>query len=597
MIARSTSPINICALTVLRSLHTSPPPPTSKAGFAAILRSASNRAHLKQIHALLLTTGLSHKNSLLTQLFLSLISIPDMAYARHLLDDMHKPRVFLWNTLIRAYARTNLPGNAIALYHDMRRLGVRPDNFTFPFVLKACADLLDVWLGMAIHSLVIKFRLVNDAIVQTELMIMYAKLGACDSAENIFESMSSGSKDLVAWNALISSLTQNGRADKALRLFHRMESAGMKPDSITLVSAISSCAYLGCLERGRRLHRRIKEEMLESNVFVENALLDMYAKCGSMEEASKLFGEMQQKSIVSWSIMIGGYAVNGDSQRALSLFSRMQDEGVQPNHVTYLAVLSACSHAGLVGEGKEYFSRMLDPKVEHYATMVDLLGRSGHLEEAHSLIKSMPIEPDAGVWGALLGSCTIYHDLGLGQLAADEVFRLAPEIPSYHVLLSNIYAASGRWDDVEKVRENMRGNHVRKVAAYSSVELDGEVYLFHEGSHGQWKEIYKKLDEVTTALRGMGYEPITGVVLHDVESEEKEAAVRTHSEKLAIAFSLTRLKSGGTPIRIMKNLRVCNDCHTFFKYVSRALGRDIIMRDKNRFHHFKDGECSCRDFW
>ncbi|XP_072992600.1 pentatricopeptide repeat-containing protein At2g01510, mitochondrial [Typha latifolia] len=573
-------------------------PPTTKAGFAALLRCFSHPAPLSQLHALILTSGLSHKNGLLTHLLISLSSSGHLAYARDLFDGMHKPRAFLWNTLLRAYVKNQRPDDTISLYHRMRCLGIRPDNFTFPFVLRACADLIDVYLGMAVHAVLLRVGLVFDAIVETELMVMYAKLGESDLAEHVFEELGrTDGKDLIAWNALISAFSQNGHADKALKLFKQMELEGVEPDSITLVSVISSCAYLGCLELGRKLHRRVREEMQKPNVFVDNALLDMYTKCGCMDEASKLFDEMRQRNVVSWSTMIGGYAINGDSRGALALFSCMEDVGVRPNEVTFLAILTACSHAGLVSEGKQYFRRITNPRIEHYATMVALLGRSGHLKEAYSFIKSMPIEPDAGIWGALLGACTTNRNTELGQLAADQLLRIAPDVPSYHVLLSNIYAACGRWDYVEKIREKMKGKALKKVAAYSSVEMGGEVHVFYEGSHSWSKDIYGKLDELTALVRGVGYAPMTGVVLHDVEVEEKEAAVGTHSEKLAIAFSLIKSKSCETPLRIMKNLRICSDCHAFFKYTSKALNRVIIIRDKSRFHHFRDGQCSCNDFW
>lgn len=480
----------------------------------------------------------------------------------------------------------------------MHSVNVRPDSFTPPFVVKACAKLLDVRFGMAVHGVIVKFGLDDDTIVSTELMVMYAKSGDWESADCVLDlSSESARRDLVFWNALISAYAQNGNASRSLALFRIMESKRIVPDAVTFVSAISSCASLGCLEFGRELHFRLKEVR---NAYVENALIDMYAKCGSMDEASRVFSEMgSRRNVVSWSAMIGGYAINGDSDRALFLFSDMQNNGVHPNSVTMLAVLAACSHAGLVNEGKKYFSSIAQPTMEHYATMVDLLGRSGNLQEAYRFIKGMPIQPDAAVWGALLGSCTVHCDTNLGQIAADELFKLSPTTPSYHVLLSNMYAISGRWIDVQKVRGRMRGNNLKKIAAYSSVELDGELHVFFEGSHAECKEIYKKLDELNGIIKGMGYRPETGIVLHDVEAEEKEAALRTHSEKLAIAFILIHSEKSGLeiPHRIMKNLRICNDCHNFFKYASKALGKEIIMRDKNRFHHFKNGSCSCKDFW
>ncbi|KAG0451277.1 hypothetical protein HPP92_026302 [Vanilla planifolia] len=508
---------------------------------------------------------------------------------------MHKPRVFLWNTLMRGYFRSDLCSEAIAIYCEMHRLAVRPDEFTFPFVLKACSTLVDIWAGMEAHAIVVKLGFDFNNIVGTELVVMYAKFGDPDCADYAFESMGNH-RDLVSWNALISAHSQNGRADRALAHFRSMESTGIEPDTITVACVLSSCAYLGCLELGKKLHYRMEQGDLPSNTYVENALLDMYSKCGNMDEAFKLFGEMRTRNVVSWSTIIGGYAINGNSRKALDLFYQMRSEGVPPNDVTMLAVLSACSHAGLVRKGKELFRSLDKPTVEHCAAIVDLLGRSGHLHEAYTFIQSMPITPDAGVWGALLSACSIYRDTELGEIAADEILRLAPEVPSYQILLSNMYVALGRWGDAEKIRERMRRSGLRKVGAYSSVELNGEVHVFYEGSHSQSKEMNRVLSELTGRVRSIGYEPESSVALHDVEEEEKQAALLVHSERLAIAFSIIHSKVEGSPLRIMKNLRICYDCHEFFKHVSKVLGRAILMRDKSRFHHFGDGHCSCKEF-
>ncbi|KAF8407645.1 hypothetical protein HHK36_006778 [Tetracentron sinense] len=583
---------------------TIPSPPLTKQAFTSLLKSSSSHPNqLKQIHALLTTTGLSIKNSLITQLLTSFILLGDMTYARRLFDEMHKPRPFLWNNLIKGYVKNNLLVEATAIFGQMQRIGVHPDQFTFPFVLKACAELDDLWGGVEVHAHVVKFGLDFDAIVRTELMIMYVKFGELVSAEYLFESMTQ--RDLVAWNALIAAYVQTGHAGKAIWRFRQMGSAGIKPDSVTIVGALSACAHLGCLEIGKQIDQFVIEEGLESNVFVNNARLDMYAKCGNMDMARSLFNKISQRNVISWSTMIGGYAINGESEKALDLFSKMENEGVQPNHVTFLGVLSSCSHVGLVSKGKTYFEYMaqsedrnIQPRIEHYACMVDLLGRSGHLEEAYDFIKSMPIEPDSGVWGALLGACTIHQNIDLGPYVADVLFDLAPEMASYYVLLSNMYAAAERWDDVEKVRRRMRKKGMKKIAAYSSVESNSEIHVFHGGDrlHPQSESIYKVLEELIKQMKGIGYVPKTSAVLHDVEMEEKEVTLSTHSEKLAIAFGLINVRPED-PIRVMKNLRFCDDCHTFSKFVSRITKREIIVRDKHRFHHFNDGVCSCKDFW
>ncbi|GAV63119.1 PPR domain-containing protein/PPR_2 domain-containing protein/DYW_deaminase domain-containing protein [Cephalotus follicularis] len=581
-------------------------PPTlfTKQTFKPLLQVCSSCPNqLKQIHAIVLSTGLSIKNSLITQLLTCFTILGDMPYARQLFDEMHKPRTFLWNTLIKGYVKNELPCEAASVYRQMHSLGISPDPFTYPFVVKACSGLGETWEGEAIHGHVVKYGLEFVAMVRTELMIMYVKFGELGLADFLFESMVE--RDLVAWNALIAACVQMGYAGKALSLFRQIGVDGIQPDAVSVVSALSGCGQLGCLEIGEEIYRLARKEGIDCNIIVENAHLDMYVKCGSVEMARDLFEIIPCRNVVSWSTMIAGYAMNGESEKALALFSRMQSEGLKPNYVTYLGVLSACSHSGLVSQGRAYFNRMahsgdknIQPRKEHYACMVDLLGRSGHLDEAFNFIKSMPMEPDSGVWGALLGACVIHQNLELAQHVADNLFEVAPAIASYHVLLSNVYATAGRWDCVDKVRLRMRKKGIKKITAYSSVESDGEIHVFFGGdrSHPQSASIYDKLEELLKQMKCIGYIPKTGYVLHDVEMEDKEVTLSTHSEKLGIVFGLINVKPE-YPIRVMKNLRVCEDCHTFSKFISKITGRNIIMRDKKRFHHFRNGVCSCKDFW
>lgn len=578
--------------------------PLTKQMLSELLRASSSKPkQLKMIHAIVLRTGFYEKNSLLTQLFENLLLIGDMCYARQVFDEMHKPRIFLWNTLFKGYVKNQLPFESFLLYKKMRDLGVRSDEFTYPFVVKAISQLGVLPCGSSLHAHVVKNGFDCLGIVATELVLMYMKFGELSSAEFLFQSMQV--KDLVAWNAFIAVCVQTGNSAIALEYYRKMCADAVQFDSFTVVSMFSACGQLGSLEIGEEIYDRARKEGIDCNIIVVNARLDMHLKCGNTEAARAIFDEMKQKNVVSWSTMIVGYAMNGDSGEALALFTMMQNEGLRPNYVTFLGVLSACSHAGLVNEGKRYFSLMvrsndknLEPRKEHYACMVDLLGRSGLLEEAYEFIKKMPVEPDTGIWGALLGACAVYRDMILGQKVADVLVETAPNIGSYHVLLSNIYAAAGKWDCVDKVRSKMKKLGTKKVAAYSSVEFDGKIHFFNRGdkSHPQSKVIYEKLEEILKKIRNMGYVPETGVVFHDVEMEDKESSLSHHSEKLAIAFGLVNGRVGH-PIRVMKNLRTCDDCHVFSKFVSRLTSTEIIMRDKNRFHHFRNGVCSCGEFW
>jgi pentatricopeptide repeat protein len=329
----------------------------------------------------------------------------------------------------------------------------------------------------------------------------------------------------------------------------------------------------------------------------------MYAKCGSIEIARHLFDKMVKRDVVSWNTIISGYGMHGRGEDALALFSQMQEKDMVPNSITFISVLSACSHAGLVNEGWHYFDCMnkvycISPGMKHYACMVDLLGRAGLLDEAQNFIQKMPIQPDAGVWGALLGACRIHGNVDLGECIAKQLLELESEDAGHYVLVSNIYAAAGRWDDVSRMRTLMKKRELKKTPGYSFIEVNNRTHAFVVGdrSHPQSEQIYALLENLAGQMEVAGYVPDTKFVLHDVEEEVKEDLLYSHSEKLAIAFGLINT-SPGTPIRITKNLRVCGDCHNATKFICKIVGRDIIVRDAYRFHHFTNGMCSCGDYW
>lgn len=268
-----------------------------------------------------------------------------------------------------------------------------------------------------------------------------------------------------------------------------------------------------------------------------------------------------------------------------------------------VGVLSACSHTGLTDRGTEYFHSMnkdygITPNSKHYACMIDLLGRAGCLEEAQNLIRNMPFEPDAATWGALLGASRIHGNMELGEQAAEMVFKMEPHNSGMYVLLSNLYAASGRWVDVSKMRLKMRQIGVQKTPGYSWVEVQNKIHTFTVGDcfHPEKGRIYAFLEELDLKMKHEGYVSSTKLVLHDVEEEEKKHMLKYHSEKLAVAFGILTMPSG-KPIRVMKNLRVCEDCHNAIKHISKIVGRLIILRDSHRFHHFSEGICSCGDYW
>ncbi|KAL3523752.1 hypothetical protein ACH5RR_016586 [Cinchona calisaya] len=331
-----------------------------------------------------------------------------------------------------------------------------------------------------------------------------------------------------------------------------------------------------------------------SDFFAGNSLVNMYAKCA--------FSEVSRSGTVSWSSMIGGRAQHGHGKNALLLFDEMLRDGVLPNHVTLVSVLCACNHAGPVTEAKKYFEMMeesfgIQPSQEHHACMIDVLGRAGKLDEAMDLVNKMPFEANASIWGALLGAVRIHKNVDLGQLAAEMLLTLEPEKSSTHVLLAKVYASVGSWENVAKVRRLMKDSKVKKELGMSWIEVKDKIYMFIVGdrSHSRSKEIYAKLKELGVLMAKAGYVPMIEIDLHDVEQKEKELLPAHHSEKLTVAFALIETPPGA-PIRVKKNLRICLDCHTAFKFICKIVSWEIIVRDINRFHHFSDGSCTCGDY-
>ncbi|KAJ7529958.1 hypothetical protein O6H91_15G072200 [Diphasiastrum complanatum] len=521
--------------------------------------------------------------------------------ARELFNNMSERNVVSWNAMIAGYAQTGLGKEALALYEQMKEEGVQPDNVTFALLLKACASLAALGQGKQLHSDIIKRGFQSDKLVGNTLVDMYAKCGRTEDARELFNNMSE--RDAVSWNAMIAGYAQNGLGKEALALYEQMKEEGLQPNNVTFVLLLKACASLAALEQGKQLHSDIIKRSFQSDVIVGSTLVDMYAKCGRTEDARELFNNMSERDVASWNAMIVGYAQNGLGKEALSLFDQMQREGTKPNEVTYICLLSACAHSRLVDEGRYVFDSMcknhgVTPTREHYACMVDLLGRAGCLSDAELFINKMPIQADSVVWMTLLGAARNHGHVEIGKRAFDRVVKLEPKNAAPYVLLSNIYAAAGRKDELAKIRNEMKDAGVKKMPGCSWIEVDNQVHAFVVGdvTHPQIKEILAELDRLVGLMKEAGYIPDLSFVLDDVEDDEKENALCQHSEKLAIAFGLINTPPG-TLIRIKKNLRMCGDCHNATKIISKIVGREISVMDVNRSHHFKDGFCLCGDYW
>ncbi|XXG63528.1 hypothetical protein AAC387_Pa05g1696 [Persea americana] len=429
-------------------------------------------------------------------------AVGDLVSARLLFDAVGGPAdVVLWSAMISGYAKNGDSNEALKLFEEMQSLGLRPNSITMVSVISACTQLGDFGRGKWIHDFMVKSGIEMNMVVCTSLLDMHTKNGSVDEARKLFDMMPT--RDVVSWNSLINSYAKNGYAYEALEAFKEMQDLGMEPNKVTFLSVLSSCAQIGALEKGREMDCLAKKMGIGSDLSVGTALLDMYAKSGSLADAHRVFDRISPRDVIVWSAMINGYAMNGLSDEAISLFRRMLEEGIYPNEVTYVCVLTACSHGGLVDEGFELFYSMardhrIEPRMEHYACMVDLLGRAGLLHEAKSFVDSMPFVPSASVWGCLLGACVTHKNIEIGKYAARKLFRLEPMNDQNYVLLSNIYADASRWEDVENIRMTMKCMGTKKSPGCSWIEIGDEIYEFlvEDRMHPSHPQIYEILDSL-----------------------------------------------------------------------------------------------------
>lgn len=555
---------------------------------------------VKLIHGYVTKYGLDSLVNVSTALADAYSKCGYLNVARLIFDGMENKNVVSWNTVIDGYVQNENSKEAMELFGKMLDEGVEPTNVTIMAALHACADLGDVTKGEFIHNLINQYNFSSDVSVMNSLISMYSKCKRVDIAAEIFKNLRN--KTIVSWNAMILGYTQNGRVTEAIDHFCKMKIQNIKPDSFTMVSVIPAIAELSVPRQAKWIHGLVIKTCWDKNVYVMTALVDMYAKCGAITTARKLFDMMDNPHVTTWNAMIDGYGTHGLGKFAINLFGEMLKGDIKPNEITFLCVISACSHAGLVKEGQKYFSIMkndfgLEPSMDHYGAMVDLLGRAGKLKEAWEFIQTMPVKPAINVYGAMLGACKIHKNVDLGEKAAFKLFESDPEEGGYHVLLANIYATASKWDKVAKVRVEMEKKGIRKTPGCSLIDFKNKVHSFYSGctSHPQSEKIYAFLEKLIDKIKAAGYVPDSSSI-HDVEESVHEKLLTSHSEKLAIAFGLLNT-SPGTTIHIRKNLRVCGDCHSATKYISLVTGREIIVRDMHRFHHFKNGACSCGDYW
>ncbi|PON38193.1 DYW domain containing protein [Parasponia andersonii] len=573
--------------------------------FAAVLCAVIGLDDLKfgqQVHGCVVKTNFVWNvfvgNALLD--FYSKLDCP--IEARKLFDEMPKLDSVSYNIMITGHVWNGQFKECLDLFRLLQFSKFDRRQFPFATMLSMAAVTSNLEMGKQIHSQTIMTTADSEISVANALVDMYAKCNRFKEAKAIFSDLSYRSQ--IPWTALISAYVQNGLHEEGLEMFNDMRRANVSADQATFASILRATANLASLSLGRQLHSPLLKSGFMSNVFSGSALLDMYAKCGSMKDALQTFQEMPKRNLVSWNALISAYAQNGDGKGTFKTFEQMVQSGFVPDSVSFLSVLTACSHCGLVEEGFKYFDSMtclykLVPKREHYASMIDVLCRSGRFDEAEKLMAQMPFEPDEIIWSSILNACRIHKNQELATKAANQLFNMVElRDAAPYVSMSNIYAAAGKWDSVGKVKKAMRERGVRKITAHSWVEIKHKIHVFtaNDKSHPQMGEIRGKIDVLANQMGKEGYKPDTSCTLQNEEEEIKAESLKYHSERLAIAYALISTPVG-TPIVVMKNLRACTDCHTAIKFISKIVEREITVRDSSRFHRFRDGFCSCGDYW
>lgn len=488
------------------------------------------------------------------------------------------------------------PERGFYVYRDMLRQGTRPNPQSSSFVIKSCIRSSSLFRGLQIHTRILRDGHHSDTLLLTTLMDFYSYSGNSDNACKVFDEMPQ--RDTIAWNVLISSYTRNNRTLDALTLFDTMqnEEHGCKPDDVTCLLLLQACSSLCALEFGSRIHEYIKHQGYYRELNLCNSLVLMYSKCGELKKAYEVFKNIPNKDVVSWTSMIAGFASSGHGKQAIDVFKEMEKAGVPPDEQTFTALLSGCSHSGLINEGKFIFEQMqkdfrVTPNIHHYGCLVDLMGRVGLLEDAYKLIISMSCTPDATIWRTLLGACKVHCHYELGERVIEHLVELKGQEAGDYILLINIYMSSGNWEKVMEIRKLMKEKGIQTSPSASTIEVKGEIHEFRvdDTMHVRIGEVYEKLGEIEKQLKIGGY-------VEEIGGKEKDGRLSCHSEKLAMAFGVL-VTPPRTKLRVAKDLRICVDCHNFAKVFSTVYDREVVVRDRTRFHHFREGRCSCNDFW
>jgi len=526
----------------------------------SLLEKCKSMLELKQLHAVVISFGLSQDDPFISKIlcFSALSNSGDINYSYRVFSQLSIPTIFNWNTIIRGYSNSKTPVNSLSVFLKMLRLGVAPDYFTYPFLVKASARLLNQELGVSVHAHIIQTGHESDRFIQNSLIHMYAscgnimwaqkvfdsiqgknlvswnsmldgyaKCGEMVTAQKVFESMLE--KDVRSWSSLINAYVKAGDYSEAMSVFEKMRAVGPKANEVTMVSVSCACAHLGALEKGKMIHKYIVDSGLPLTLVLQTSLVDMYAKCGAIEEALLVFRGVSksQTDVLIWNAIIGGLATHGLVEESLKLFKEMQTVGIQPDEVTYLCLLAACAHGGLVKEAWYFFESLnkcgMTPTIEHYACMVDVLARADQLTTAYQFIRRMPIEPTAAMLGALLSGCINHRNLALAETVGKKLIELEPNHDGRYIGLSNVYAFDKRWDDARSTREAMDRRGVKKSPGFSFVEISGVLHRFiaHDKTHPDSEETNCMLNFVFRQMKFSWYKDNEEKSLEDTSTGDE----------------------------------------------------------------------------
>lgn len=443
-----------------------------------------------------------------------------LAEACHVFEEMDQRDAVSWNAIITALEQNDQYEDTLVHFSQMLYCGMEPDEFTYGSVLKACAGLQSLDCGLKVHDKIIKSGLGLDTFVGSALVDMYCKCGMMEEAQKLHDRI--GTQTLVSWNAIISGFSLQKQSEEAQTFFSKMLDMGLKPDNFTYATVLDTCANLAMVGLGKQMHAQIIKQKLHDDVFISSTVVDMYAKCGHLQDSLLMFEKMQERDFVSWNALICGYAHHGLGAEAITMFERMQSENIRPNNATFVALLRACGHVGLLDEGISYFNLMthhykLEPQIEHYSCMMDIVGRAKGIHEALKLIYGMPCDADAVIWRTLLSICKMYGNVEVAEVAATNILQLEPDDSSTYILLSNIYAEAGRWGEVSKLRRIMRQGMLKKEPGCSWIEVMSEMHTFLVGdkAHPKCREIYEVLDVLIGEMKWVGYVPDMEFFLDD----------------------------------------------------------------------------------